>query len=341
MNCDYQPSFIAMVDRIVQSVVWSCMNRNSNRKINQDERLSINSGLSSSLRKKYSITIIILIILSVLSISLKSDKVNSNIWSLSVELKVTSVTLVLLFLFWIPILLPWILSQVPQVQGSLNWLREQGIEEIETNLLRIKLKYGVQEASEKYEEKISDIGAINLTSQETQQQLEGRYREAIALVDAASDIDSTEALKRIDQLAGYYDRVRDEMPYGHNRTKLMHEISSTMWTLIPKVINFPVHERLNSQKGGERLSAYKHVEWNTSTDYINLLVSRAVGIMEMPYTQYAALLALRRVVTNNQFSPSKSAEIIDILNWSANLDYMKPDRRKLMIEIASLLKTKA
>jgi hypothetical protein len=304
--------------------------------------LAFRSGFPSSLRKKYSITIFALIILSVLSISLKSDKVNSNVWSLSVELKVTSVTLVLLFLFWLPILLPWILSQVPQVQGSLNWLREQGIEEIETNLLRIKLKYGVQEASEKYEEKISDIGAINLTSQETQQQLEARYRDAIALVDAAaSDIDSTEALKQIDQLAGYYDRVRDEMPFGPNRTKLMHEISSTMWTLIPKVINFPLYERLNSQKGGERLSAYQHVEWNPSTDYINLLVSRAVGIMEMPYTQYSALLALRRVVTNNQFAPSKSAEIIDILNWSANLDYMKPERRKLMIEIASLLKTKA
>ena len=127
-----------MVDRIVQSVVWSCMNRNSHRKINQDERLSINSSLSSSLRKKHSIIIIILIILSVLSISLKSDKVNSNIWSFSVELKVTSATLVLLFLFWLPILLPWIISHIPQVQGSLNWLREQGIEEIETALLNLR-----------------------------------------------------------------------------------------------------------------------------------------------------------------------------------------------------------
>ena len=301
----------------------------------------MNSGLSSSLRKKYSVTIIILIILSILSISLKSDKVNSNIWSFSVELKVTSLTLVLLFLFWLPILLPWILSQIPQVQGSLNWLREQGIEEIETNLLRIKLKYGVQEASEKYEEKISDVGATNLIPQEIQQQLEERYRDALALVDAANDIDSTEALKRIDQLVGYYDRVRDEMPSGRNRTKLMREISSTMWTLIPKVIVFPVHERLNSNKGGERLSAYKYIEWNASTDYINLLVSRAVGILEMPYTQYSALLALRRVATNNQLTSSKSAEIIDILNWSARLDYMRPDRQKLMVEIASILETKA
>jgi hypothetical protein len=162
--------------------------------------LAFMSGLPPSLRKKYSITIFALIILSVLSISIKSDKVNSNVWSVSVELKVTSVTLLLLFLFWLPLLLPWVLSQIHQVQGSLSWLREQGIEEIETNLLRIKLRYGVQEASEKYEEKISNVGAIDLTSQETQQQLEGRYRDAIALVDAASAIDSMEALKRGDVL---------------------------------------------------------------------------------------------------------------------------------------------
>ena len=302
--------------------------------------LAFRSGLPSSLRKKYSITIFSLIILSVLSISLKSDKVNSNVWSFSVELKVTSVTLLLLFLFWLPILLPWVLSQIQQVQGSLSWLREQGIEEIETNLLRIKLRYGVQEASEKYEEKISNVGAIDLTSQETQQQLEGRYRDAIALVDAASAIDSMEALKRIDQLAGYYDRVREEMSSGRNRTKLMREISSTIWTLVPKVADFPVLERLNSDRGGERLSAYKYIEWNVSTDYINLLVSRAVGVLEMPYTQYSALLALRRVATSNQLTASQSAEIIRALNWSANLDYMKQDRRKLMIEIASILEAK-
>jgi hypothetical protein len=302
--------------------------------------LAFMSGLPPSLRKKYSITIFALIILSVLSISIKSDKVNSNVWSFSVELKVTSVTLLLLFLFWLPLLLPWVLSQIPQVQGSLSWLREQGIEEIETNLLRIKLRYGVQEASEKYEEKISNVGATDLTSQETQQELEGRYRDAIALVDAASAIDSMEALKRIDQLAGYYDRVREEMSSGSNRTKLMHEISSTMWTLVPRVADFPVLERLNSYRGGERLSAYKYIEWNVSTDYINLLVSRAVGVLEVPYTQYSALLALRRVATSNQLTASQSAEIIRALNWSANLDYMKQERRKLMIEIASILEAK-
>lgn len=317
-----------------------CMNRSSTRKINRNDKSSISSGLSASLRKKYSITVIILIILSVLTISLKSDKVNSNIWSLSVELKVTSVTLVLLFLFWLPILLPWIISQVPQVKGSLNWLREQGIEEIQTNLLRIKLKYGVQEASENYAEKISDGRYVNLTPQETQQQLESYYRDAIVLVEAASDIESSEALKRIDQLAGYYDRIREEMPSGHNRTKLLREISSIMWTLVPKITNFPIHEKLNSNKGGERLSAYKYIEWNISTDCIDLLVSRAVGILEVPFAQYAALLTLRRVAASKQLTASQSAKIIGILKWSASLDYIQQHTQKLMLEIVSILEAK-
>lgn len=316
------------------------MNKNSARRVNQNEA---SSGLSSSLKKKYLITIVILIILSVLNISLKSDNVNSNIWSFSVELKVTSVTLVLVFLFWLPALVPWFLTQFPQLQGSLNWLREQGIEEVETNLLRIKLRYGVQEASQNYEEKIWNPGATSagLNAQETHQQIEKRYQDAITLIDATSNIDSAEALKRIDQLAIYYDRVREEMPSGSNRTRLMRDISSTMWALVTETVNFPVQDRLNSCKAGERLSAYKYIEWQPSIEYIDLLLSRAVGIQEMPFGQYSALLALRRVVTTNELAPTQLIETIAILNWSANLDYIKGDRsrHRLMIEIASILKT--
>lgn len=316
------------------------MNKNSARRVNQNEA---SSGLSSSLKNKYLITIVILIILSLLNISLKSNNVNSNIWSCSFELKVTSVTLVLVFLFWLPALVPWFLTQFPQLQGSLNWLREQGIEEVETNILRIKLRYGVQEASQKYEEKIWNPGATSagLNAQETHQQIEKRYQDAITLIDATSNIDSAEALKRIDQLALYYDRVREEMPSGSNRTRLMRDISSTMWALVTKTVNFSVEDRLKSCKAGERLSAYKYIEWQPSLEYIDLLLSRAVGIQEMPFGQYSALLALRRVVTTNELALIQSRETIAILNWSANLDYIKEDRsrQKLMIEIASILKT--
>ena len=129
------------------------------------------------------------------------------------------------------------------------------------------------------------------------------------------------------------------MPSGHNRTRLLREVSSIMWTLVPKVMNFPIHERLNSNKGGERLSAYKYIEWNLSTDYIDLLVARAVGILEVPFAQYAALLTLRRVAASKQLTASQSAKIIGILNWSANLDYIQQHTKKLMLEIVSILET--
>ena len=313
-------------------------NRKSIRKVNQHEQAGFSSVVPISLGSKHSIAIIILTILSALNVSLKSDEVSGNVWSLSVGSKVTPATIILLLLFWLPIIMPLIISQVPQVESSLNWLREQEVEEVETNLLRIKLKYNLQEASESYAEKISDSGAINLSPQETQKQLEFYYKNAIALVNAASDIDSPEAIERIDQLANYYDGIREKMPSGHNRTRLLREISSIMWTLIPKVINFPIRERLNSNQGGERLSAYKYIEWNVSIDYMDLLVSRAVGILEVPFAQYAALLTLRRVATSKQLDASQSAKIVDLLNWSANLDYMQQHTRKLILEIASILK---
>lgn len=313
------------------------MNRKLTRQQYQSNQLGVPLEIPFSFKNNYSITITILIVLSVLNISFSSD---NGAWSFSLELNVTSITLFLLFLLWLPVLLPLFLERIPQVRGSLSWLREQGIEEIETNLLKIKLRYGVQEASETYQSQISEVGAINLSSQETQQQLEQRYREAIALVDAASNIESPEALKRIDQLAGYYDRVREKMPPGSNRTKLMLQISSTMWALVPKVSHFPVIDRLKSDRGGERLSVYKYIEWTAFTDEIDLLVSRAIGVLEVPFNQYSALLALRRVVAHHSFSPEQSNVVIDVLTWSSNLDYTSPDRQQLMLEIASILKAK-
>ncbi|MDF5727826.1 MAG: hypothetical protein PUP92_07245, partial [Rhizonema sp. PD38] len=250
---------------------------------------------------------------------------------------VTSVTLILICILWLPALLPWIISLFPQLQGSLNWLREQGIEEVESNILRIKLRYGVQKAAENYEEKIWKVGSTNLSSQETHQQIERYYREVITLANTASNIESGEALKRIDQLADYYDEVREKFPSGRNRTRLMREISSTMWTLMPGISKFPIHERLNSQKGGERLSAYKYLEWKPSVEYINLLLSRAIGVIEVPFGQYAALLALRRVVTNAKLSITQSKEVVDVLKWSLNLEYIREDRQKLIAVIISII----
>ncbi|MGB3791003.1 MAG: hypothetical protein WA949_23560 [Phormidesmis sp.] len=227
------------------------------------------------------------------------------------------------------------------MQSSLSWLREQGIEELETNLLRIKLSSGIQAASKNYEEKILSASAKNTgqTSFETHQQIEARYQNAIALIDAAGSIEPVEALEKIDQLASYYDRVREEMSSGSRRTRLMTDISSTMWALAPKTRNFPLRARLNSHKSGERLSAYKYLEWYPLEEYADLLLSRAVGILETPFGQYAALLALRRLVSITNLTPAKKREMTNILNWSANIDYLASanDRHGLIVEIVSTL----
>ncbi len=229
------------------------------------------------------------------------------------------------------------------MQSSLSWLREQGIEELETNLLRIKLSSGIQSASKNYEEKILSASVKNTgqTCFETYQKIEARYQNVIALIDATGSIEPAKALKKINQLAGYYDRVREEIPSGSRRTRLMMDISSTMWALAPKTRNFPLRAKLNSHKSGERLSAYKYLEWHPLEEYTDLLLSRAVGILETPFGQYAALLALRRMVSIINLTPAKKKEMTNILNWSANIDYLANanDRHSLIVEVASILGT--
>lgn len=296
----------------------------------------------SSLKRAYYVTIFGLIILSVFSISIESEKLSSDVWSFATDIKVSSVTLLLISLFWLPILLPATFKRFPQLQSSLGWLREQGVEEVETNLLRIKLRYGVQEASEQYEKKVLNFKSDNpeSISQETDQSNETRYREAISAINTqSSSITPDEALFRIDQLADYYDRLRQDMPSGSNRTRLMGNISSTMWALVPQTVRFPVRERLSSHKEGQRLSAYKHIEWHLSDEYIDLLFSRALGVLEVPFGQYAALLALRRVLTTTDLSKLQSRTMKDTLRWAAKLDYIRSDsgRYRLMMEVASFL----
>ncbi|MEM6451619.1 MAG: hypothetical protein AAF703_15035 [Cyanobacteria bacterium P01_D01_bin.105] len=191
---------------------------------------------------------------------MKSNVSNEETLGLSLDFKVTAVTLLLASLFWLPVLLPWFLDQLPQIKSSLRWIKEQGIEEIETNLIRIKLASGTQEAARQYEREILDAKSKNKRepSFDTLRTLETQYQNSISLVSSAGQIDSAEAIERTDKLADYYDRIRQEMPSSAKRTRLMTEISSIMWTLVPKIKNFPVNQRLNSHIAGERLSAYNN-----------------------------------------------------------------------------------
>ena len=228
------------------------------------------------------------------------------------------------------------------MKSSLRWIKEQGIEEIETNLIRIKLASGTQEAAQQYEKEIWAAKAKGTQKHplDILRKIEIQYQNAISLVGEAAQMNSVEALESIDKLANYYDRIREEMPSSHKRTRLMSEISSLMWTLAPKIENFPVTQRLNSHLAGERLSAYKYLEWQPSARYLKLLISRSIGMLENPFGQYAALLALRRLATVVKLTTEIKREIREILNWAAEIDYIEgKDRYFVMMDIVQVLKT--
>jgi len=294
------------------------------------------SVLPPSLRKKYPLILAVLAVLSALNISLKADKIFSDAWSFAVEIKITPLTILLIFLFWLPILLPWMATYIPKLQSSLNVLRDLGVEEIETNILKLKIRYGVEAASKNYEEQIIDGRFAQVTSQQLPETIEQRYQEAINLIDT-SKVDTAEVMDRIDQLANLYDKVREEMKSGRDRNRIMLKISSTIWALLPQVSNFPLDEKINSSNGGDRLCAYKYLEWQPNSQYTNTLLSRGIGILETPFGQYSALLALRRGLMFHHLEIEQATEMQNILMWAANLEYIGSDRKDLIHEIISLL----
>jgi hypothetical protein len=288
------------------------------------------------LRRLYFLVIFILTLLSPIGLSLQTDDAASLPWKISATVQITSITVTFLLLAWLPVLVPWLVSLSPRLQSLFAGLRESGLEEIEAGILRIKLSAGVKEAAETYKKNLEE-------SRKDPAALEKTYKEALASIETAESISPANALSRIDELAAYYDRIRQTLPSGPDRTRLLTELSSILWTLMPRVnsADLDILERLSNASGGKRLSAYKYLEYRPSTEFLNLLLSRAAGILEEPFGQFSALLALRRLVFSEKLDSSQRALIANHLAWSAGLDYMRnSDRLYLMRSILSALETK-
>lgn len=210
------------------------------------------------------------------------------------------------------------------------------MEEIEASIFRIRLHPGVRQAAESYETNLQEN--LHLFSADTaKKEVENVFVETRNLLAHSSQLTSSQAMLQINLLASYYDRVRKEMESGHERTRLMTVIASTMWSLMTFVKDFPVSERLISAKGGERLSAYKFLEWEPNIVYLDTLLSRSVGVLEDPFGQYGALLALRRMVSVISVSQSQRELILSILGWASKINYMGSGRLTLMKSIESIL----
>ena len=274
------------------------------------------------LRRLYIFLVVLLTILSVLNISFQFI---GNAWTIdgfSVNITVSSVTLVLLLLLWLPWLIPWFL---PQLQDLLLSLRKSGIQEIGIGVIQIKLDPALEKAASEYQSKVLVSGA----SKESQE-IERFYNQMQDLRPA--DLSAAEARQMIDQLCSNYDYVRAAMQPGSQRTREMTKIVSQMWALMPALQEFPVHERLKSPKDGERVSAYKYLEWKPNLDELDLLLSRAAGVLDSPFGQYGALLALRRAVMVCTLTSEQQDHIVQILNWTADIEYMKGTDRAFLIQ---------
>lgn len=284
------------------------------------------------LRRLYFFIIFVLTLLSPIGISLQTDDAASMPWKISATVQITSITITFLLLAWLPLLIPWVISLSPRLQNLLIGLRESGIEEIEAGILRIKLTAGVKEAAELYQKKLAEV-------KKDPANIEKSYSEALASLKAPETLSKTEAFARVNEVCAYYDRIKKTMPSGTERTRLLTNLSSLLWPLMAMVdVNtLDIEERLKSASGGIRLSAYKFLEFQPDIKYLNLLLSRSAGVLEEPFGQYGALLALRRMITTLELQKEQKQLVISHLEWVARLDYMGKDRVYLMEAIISKL----
>lgn len=284
------------------------------------------------LRRLYFFVIFLLTLLSPVSISLQTDNVSSLPWKVSTTFQVSSITVTFLLLAWLPLLIPWLVTLSPRFQNFFTGLREIGIEEIEAGILKIKLSPGIREAAEVYQEKLDEV-------KKDPSNIEKSYKEALLSLKTFDSFSKEEALSKINEVCSYYDQIRKTVPSGDERTKLLTNIASILWPLMAKVDVevLDIRTRLKSTSGGIRLSAYKFLEYQPDLEYLNLLLSRGVGILEEPFGQYGALLALRRMVATLTFTDAQKQLVLSHLKWAKDLEYIDVGRKSLMASTISML----
>jgi hypothetical protein len=264
----------------------------------------------------------LLLLLSLFDLAVEWGQTAGAPPSLSLGVRISPITVTLFLLAWIPFLLP-------ELRNWLRWLRGQGVEQVDLGPVKVILaKLGLDRAADRYQEEVLEPDAESST-EALAQNLDAAYRAAAAL-PAGSQVSAAEALALIDRLADDYDQVQANMLRGQARTRVMGNIAALMWTLMPFVRNFPAGERLTSPQGGMRLSAYKFLEWQPQAEHLGALVARAVGVEEEPFGQYNALLALRRLVAEQDLAPQQRQLIREQLEWYLTLPVTSRHRRKLM-----------
>ena len=285
----------------------------------------------------YNYLLLLLIIMSLFHVTTQTDNSLSGLWKLSAEINVSPISITLMLIYILPYIILIVDKQIPHLKDFIHGLRSVGIEKIKAGILEIKLSSNISEMANAYQNKLEDITLSHSDSQQKINDLDGFYKKMILMQDKAYPIGHEAAMAKIDELCRYYDELRLELDRGSERTRLMSMVASTMMSLMAKISSFPVHERLLSLKGGERLSAYKYLEWKPDDSCFDLLLSRAAGILEVPFGQYHALLALRRLIVTINIDKSSREFSIQTLDWLKTIEFIGSDRKYVIENIISLL----
>lgn len=117
--------------------------------------------------------------------------------------------------------------------------------------------------------------------------------EQTAATEPRFDASMERVRRQLRSYARQYERVRQRMPSGHERTRRMEAIFLSMCALAPAA--YPLLDELRaSPLPGDRLAAVSILQWLADEQAIDFLVE-LVGI-EKPFVGYHALRALRFAV---------------------------------------------
>jgi hypothetical protein len=96
--------------------------------------------------------------------------------------------------------------------------------------------------------------------------------------------------KDVAALTGRYDTLRETMPGGAERTRLMTELFKQLKETLRDTKDFDLAGHLRHDERRERLAAYAYLRTHTVPDVMSSLV-RAATSEDTPFGQYAALRA--------------------------------------------------
>lgn len=159
--------------------------------------------------------------------------------------------------------------------------------------------------------------------------------DAVRAVDTAGKaVPSDEKLARIYELADEYERIREAMPSGGQRTQSMGQIATKILSLMP--LNYDPDSDLLSPKAGHRLVAYLSQVADPDARNAEELTRTLTEREGIPYNQSWALRALSRIVENGG-ADSISSRGVALLRGMR--DGLRPgsDRQLLLADLVDRL----